>query len=287
MKRTAIITGIVFVVALAVLLTGCTMGEKDATVAEIDAVNGGTVGDGTVEIVVEAGQESLDLSNKLATESDAPWSLYRDRACTEEIADKVVPGEGYSLKNGDNVYYIVVESLDGNIKATYVLTVHKQYTVTARILNAAGEQLSSETVLSHTAYKPLNETVIPTGYRLEGWISTDPAWDNDGIIRRDTDFTAVIAAKSYTVTYSLKEGESLPVGTDAAAKVTFDSEYTLAVPLNSDSGLYFVGWRSPIDDDLMLTDETGKSLAVWSRDAGLSVVAVWSDVQPPVADPVP
>ena len=83
--------------------------------------------------------------------------------------------------------------------------------------------------------------------------------------------------------YSLKEGESLPEGAHTSLRVTFDDEFTLAVPVNADASLYFAGWRSAYDEELMLTDASGKSLAPWSRDAYLVVVAVWTTEAP--ADP--
>ena len=143
MKKTVIIALIIVsVLALSLGLAGCQYyGEKDPTAAEVEAVNGGTVKGQTLEIVVDAGTESIDLSNKIATVSDAPWQLFRDNACSNEITDKKIPGEGYSLINGDNSYYVSVKSLDGSANATYLLLVHKQYSVTARVLNDAGEQV--------------------------------------------------------------------------------------------------------------------------------------------------
>lgn len=285
MKKTVIIALIIVsVLALSLGLAGCRYyGEKDPTAAEVEAVNGGTVKGQTLEIVVDAGTESIDLSNKIATVSDAPWQLFRDNACSNEITDKKIPGEGYSLINGDNSYYVSVKSLDGSANATYLLLVHKQYSVTARVLNDAGEQVSSEVVLSHTAYEPKFESDIPMGYAFDGWSASDPNWNTDGIIRQDTDFTAVILPKSYSVRYSLKEGESLPEGAHTSLRVTFDDEFTLAVPVNADASLYFAGWRSAYDEELMITDASGKSLAPWSRDAYLVVVAVWTTEAP--ADP--
>ena len=145
----------------------------------------------------------------------------------------------------------------------------------------AGEQVSSEVVLSHTAYEPKFESDIPMGYAFDGWSASDPNWNTDGIIRQDTDFTAVVLPKSYSVRYSLKEGESLPEGVQTSARVTFNEEYTLAVPVNADASLYFAGWRSAYDENLMITDASGKSLAPWSRDAYLVVVAVWT-IEAPV-----
>lgn len=291
MKKTVIIALIIVsALALSIGLAGCQYyGEKDATAAEIEAVNGGTVKGQTVEIVVGAETESVDLTNKIATVSDAPWQLFRDNACTDEIADKKIPGEGYSLVNGNNVYYVTVKSLDGSSNATYLLLVHKQYSVTARVLNEAGEQISSEVVLSHTAYEPEFTFDVPTGYRFDGWNASDPNWNTDGIIRQDTDFTAVIAAKSYSVRYSLKEGESLSEGAQSSPRVTYNENYTLDVPVNADSSLYFAGWRSAYDEELMITDASGNSLAPWSRDAYLVVVAVWTSeppADPDVTDPV-
>ncbi len=284
MKRKMIVAAVIILaLAMAAALVACQSGERDVTATVIDGVAGGSVDGNTVEIVVEQGTESLDVTNMISTVSNAPWRLYRDNALSNEIEDKVLPGEGYALANGDNRYYIGVESLDGENQETYLLVVHKQYTVTARVLNDAGEQLHSETVLSHTSFEPDYSVSAPTGYRFDGFTATDPAWEADGIIRRDTDFTANIVAKSYSVRYSLKEGESLPAGVAATAYVQYGADYTLAVPETAEEGKYFAGWASAFDDTMM-TAADGSSLAPWSRDAYLVVVAVWSDT-PPVTEP--
>ena len=282
MKRFTLIVTAVLTVLLALTLTACNS-EKDMTAARIDAGAGGKVVGDRVEVVVEQGTAVADLSTMISTVSNAPWKLYRDAGCTEEIADKMVPGDGYVLNNGDNTYYAVVTSLDGEHTATYTVVVHKRFQVTAIVLNSEGLTIGTETVESYTKYTPEAEIAVPEGYRLEGWKADDERWAEDGLIRRQTSFAPIVSPESYTVTLSL--------GTDETLKDTIETEYTviygeqLTFPVISDAtreamslkGYGFSGWANFYNGEAF-TDPDGKMLAPWSREASLTLKALWTPV---------
>ena len=282
MKRFTLIVTAVLTVLLALTLTACNS-EKDMTAARIDAGAGGKVVGDRVEVVVEQDTAVADLSTMISTVSNAPWKLYRDAGCTEEIADKIVPGDGYVLNNGDNTYYAVVTSLDGEHTATYTVVVHKRFQVTAIVLNSEGLTIGTETVESYTKYTPEAEIAVPKGYRLEGWKADDERWAEDGLIRRQTSFAPIVSPESYTVTLSL--------GTDETLKDTIETEYTviygeqLTFPVISDAtreamslkGYGFSGWANFYNGEAF-TDPDGKMLAPWSREASLTLKALWTPV---------
>ena len=279
MKTKVIIA--VLVLLLAVSLVACNS-ENDVTVAEVDAVQNGKVIGDRVETVVEAGTESVDVTNMISTVSNAPWKLFRDSDFSDEIEDKVVPGEGFVLNNGDNLYYIEVTSLDGEKTARYTLAIHKRFVVTATILNFEGLVVTTEHVDSYEKYEPETDLVIPEGYELESWKADDDLWAQDHLIRRATTFEPVISPKSYTVTIVLSEGETLASG-DTRHTVSYDQTY--AFPLPSDetvaakaaAGYAFGGWENAYSGEAF-TDVNGIMTAPWKRDVELTLKASWIPV---------
>lgn len=279
MKTKVIIA--VLVLLLAVSLVACNS-ENDVTVAEVDAVQNGKVIGDRVETVVEAGTESVDVTNMISTVSNAPWKLFRDSDFSDEIEDKVVPGEGFVLNNGDNLYYIEVTSLDGEKTARYTLAIHKRFVVTATILNSEGLVVTTEHVDSYEKYEPETDLVIPEGYELESWKADDDLWAQDHLIRRATTFEPVISPKSYTVTIALSEGETLASG-DTRHTVSYDQTY--AFPLPSDetvaakaaAGYAFGGWENAYSGEAF-TDVNGIMTAPWERDVELTLKASWIPV---------
>ena len=276
MKTKVIIA--VLVVLLAVTLVACNS-EKDVTAAEVDGVRDGKVTAAEIETVVEAGTESVDLTNMISTVSNAPWKLYRDPGYIEEIADKVIPGEGYVLNNGDNVYYVSVTSLDGEHTARYQLTVHKRFSVTATIFNSEGLVIKSELVDSYTKYDPDVDIATATGYNFDGWDADDDRWEVDGIIRQATEFTPKISPKSFSANISLQEGETLKDGT-ANNLVNYDETFTFPVPSDETkaakqaSGYAFGGWANAFNG-AAFTDADGVMLAPWSRGSSLTLKSIW------------
>lgn len=276
MKTKVIIA--VLVVLLALTLVACNS-EKDVTAAEVDGVRDGKVTAAEIETVVEAGTESIDLTNMISTVSNAPWKLYRDSGYIEEIADKVVPGEGYVLNNGDNVYYVSVTSLDGEQTAQYKLTVHKRFSVTATIFNSEGLVIKSELVDSYTKYDPDVDMATATGYNFDGWDADDDRWEADGIIRQATEFTPKISPKSFSANISLQEGETLKDGT-ANNLVNYDETFTFPVPSDETkaakqaSGYAFGGWANAFNG-AAFTDADGVMLAPWSRGSSLTLKSIW------------
>ena len=276
MKTKVIIA--VLVVLLAVTLVACNS-EKDVTAAEVDGVRDGKVTAAEIETVVEAGTESVDLTNMISTVSNAPWKLYRDPGYIEEIADKVIPGEGYVLNNGDNVYYVSVTSLDGQQTAQYKLTVHKRFSVTATIFNSEGLVIKSELVDSYTKYDPDIDIATATGYNFDGWDADDDRWEVDGIIRQATEFTPKISPKSFSANISLQEGETLKDGT-ANNLVNYDETFTFPVPSDETkaakqaSGYAFGGWANAFNG-AAFTDADGVMLAPWSRGSSLTLKSIW------------
>lgn len=276
MKTKVIIA--VLVVLLAVTLVACNS-EKDVTAAKVDGVRDGKVTAAEIETVVEAGTESVDLTNMISTVSNAPWKLYRDPGYIEEIADKVIPGEGYVLNNGDNVYYVSVTSLDGEQTAQYKLTVHKRFSVTATIFNSEGLVIKSELVDSYTKYDPDIDIATATGYNFDGWDADDDRWEADGIIRQATEFTPKISPKSFSANISLQEGETLKDGT-ANNLVNYDETFTFPVPSDETkaakqaSGYAFGGWANAFNG-AAFTDADGVMLAPWSRGSSLTLKSIW------------
>ena len=109
-------------------------------------------------------------------------------------------------------------------------------------------------------------TDIPTPKAKDGY---NVAWnrtDFTGIVGTTT-VTATLTAKTYTVTYALKDGESM--ANTAADVVTFDAAYTLKTPVRY--GYTFVAW---LDGDGKTVSAVGEQ---WSLAKDVTLTAVWND----------
>ena len=110
----------------------------------------------------------------------------------------------------------------------------------------------------------LPEAEIPAPKQIDGY---DVEWDvkDFSSITGSITVYAVKKAKSYTVTYSLAEGETLA---ETQQTVTFDSEYTLKTPTKY--GYTFVGWKTAEDK---LVAISGK----WNIASDVTLSAKWQD----------
>jgi len=152
----------------------------------------------------------------------------------------------------------------GNITVTASWTA-LVYTVTyANLLNGTNPNAGV------TTYTIESDTVSFTAPARTGYTG---AWDTleipKGSVGNQT-VTAVWTANQYTVTYVLRGGESAA----ESARVTFDGDYTLAVPA-ARAYCTFDGWRSAVFNGIKYTDNAGASLVPWTIANDVTVYAYW------------
>ncbi len=98
--------------------------------ATITGVDGGKIESGKVLMIVGKDTESVSLSDKIKCSDNSVWKLYYDKMGQTEIPTKIAANPSGTLNNGNNVFYIVVNSLDNTKTNVYELNVHRSYSVT-------------------------------------------------------------------------------------------------------------------------------------------------------------
>ena len=223
--------------------------------AKVISIQGGTVDGLNVNLDVGNGVVDVDLSGMLQVSNNSSWQLYLDK-----LGQTIVPTKyATNLVEGDNIYYIVVNSEDGSINRTYTLNVHKQY-YTNVYLKANDQVIKTiENVLSHTTVE-LNAPSEITGYNLTWASSTYYVTERNKTIE-----PSAMTAKNYTVTLNAGEGT---LNGEATHTISFNAEYTL--PTASLEGYTFIGWEG---DGVIVTDASGISLMNYQFDKDITYTA--------------
>ena len=233
--------------------------------AEILSIDGATIEGTDIDMFVESNIESVSLSQKVVCNFGSTWKLYKDKLGQKEIPTKIATGESGKLSDGDNIFYIVVNSSDASKSTTYTLTIYRSYAVSVLFYDG-NELLKTQTAYTGKSFIA-NYTPIIDGYTFEGWKTSDGKSFAVGILWENLSLYASKKANTYTVTYDVKGGNEL---SNSNQIVTYGAKYKLSVPVRT--GYTFVGWYAKNEQ---ITDEIGNSLAVWSYSENLVVEAKW------------
>ncbi len=236
-----------------------------ARTASILSVEGATISGTDIFLLVEPNTSSVSLADKVVCSEGSAWRLYYDQMGQIEIPTKIAAGMNGALANGENVFYIVVTSLDGTMTSVYQLTVYRSYAVSVKYYHG------TELIYTETAYTGQEFTVdyTPTinGYTFHTW------HDGNGTVQtkvtpwEEIKLYANTEANQYTVTYDADQG-----AVEGAGKiVTFDQSFTFPIPTRT--GYSFLGWYY---EDTQLTDAQGVCLGAWNIAENVTVKAKWS-----------
>ncbi len=199
--------------------------DKKAMVTDIQ---GGTVDGLNLYLEVDTTISMVDLSGMITTSKDSSWQLYED-----VLGQKLIPTKyAAPLCDGNNTYYIVVNSSDGTINRTYTLVIYKNYYVTMSYY--VDEKLfDTQKVLARTT---LGDFRHPTknGY-------TFVSWDCEGVyVTENQYFNAKFKLNTYDIKYNLNGGTNN--SNNPSTYTTESSTITLETP--SRNGYTFAGWYS-------------------------------------------
>ena len=98
--------------------------------AAILSVDGARIENNNILMLVSQDTDFVRLAEKVVCSDDSYWQLFYDALGVMEISTKIATSTDGSLKNGNNIFYIVVSSQDKSQTNTYILTIHRQYLVT-------------------------------------------------------------------------------------------------------------------------------------------------------------
>ena len=193
----------------------------DASFAHFDAM-----GVGAYSIKVSNATESLPMGGFVAVAPGASWVLSSDSAGSNVIEDKTA-----ALEVGDNTFYAVVTSAEGQVRA-YTLNIRRRaiYTVT---FNEAGGLVCAAQQVEEDSYAVEPETER-LGYTFMGWgfdfLNTP--------VTSDLTLTAEWELNEYTVTYNLNGGTN--AAENPASYTVEDGTVSLSAPTRK--GYDFDGW---------------------------------------------
>lgn len=223
--------------------------------AKVISIQGGTVDGLNVNLDVGSGVVDVDLSGMLQVSNNSSWQLYLDK-----LGQTIVPTKyATNLAQGDNIYYIVVNSEDGSINRTYTLNIHKQY-YTNVYLKANDQVIKTiENVLSHTTVE-LGAPSEIKGYNLTWSSNTYYVTERNKTIEPSS-----IIAKTYTVTLDAGEGT---LSGNTTHSISYNAQYQLPTPTLD--GYTFVGWSG---EGSIVTDASGSSLTNFQFDSDMTFTA--------------
>lgn len=227
--------------------------------ASVKTITGGTVEGLNVNLEVSQTVINVDLSGMITVSSGSSWQLYADIT-----GQKIIPTKyAANLKNGDNTYYIVVNSSDGKVNRTYTLNIYKIHYVTITYMSA-GKVYDTQQILTHTTLDE-GPAIIRSGYTFGGWECSGH------YVTQSKTFTANWINNTYTLTLNANGGSV----SQNSKTVTFGSIYSLSIP--SRMGYTFIGWKS---DGIMITGADGDCMGVWSIAGNRTAYAQWSQWSP-------
>lgn len=241
---------------------------------------------GIFNLTLEVEQSEYDFNAHFRAPSGQKWSLYSDAEGREHIATKRV----VNFKNGENLFYLVVQDRNETCQKTYVVRIDKKYLVTltfykrdGSVCTELGQKFNDFVNGNNGRINEKNEVVLPggtvvdqlpeypreKGYEFKGWLCDE--FVKGEPVTQSLEFTPDVNAEKYECVLNA-DGGYVPTG-ESRVTLTFDQSATLPVPAKS--GYNFVGWKCDLLDGLF-TDENGAMLAPLTKTLKDAVaVAVW------------
>ncbi len=229
------------------------------SLATIESVSGGELSGFGVSFEIANTSDAIDVSELIEVSSGASWQVYSDSDCSVLVSS----GNVTELVDGDNIYYILVSSGDGEVNTKYTLTVYKKYYVEIAYISE-GMVYKTENILTHSVLGEGPE-ITREGYTFKGWGS------NGHYVTEAKAFTASWKANDYTVTLNANGGE---ISSDSLV-VTMGSSFS--IPLASGNvGHSFDGWYTKETDGTKITNANGVGLTNWNIASDVVLYAVWT-----------
>ena len=229
-----------------------------------------------LELTMEVEDSEYDFNAHFKTPAGQKWKLYADREGREQIGAKIVT----NLKNGENLFYLVVLDKNETYQKTFVVRIEKKYLVSLTFLKRNGSKMnvfdqkftdfiagsngeidqSSQVILpggTTLADLPLYEE--EKGYEFRGWLCEQFVAGKP--VTNDLTFVPDIHAKTFDCELDAAGGFIA----DGANKATLTFDQAGVLPVPSRTGYIFKGWKS---DNLggIFTDENGNMLAPLTKE---------------------
>ncbi len=166
--------------------------------------------------------------------------------------------DGTILKSGDQW------KIDGDVTLTAV------WEDNFFVVTFVNTDDSRETVMVQNG-DDLSKVTTPELKQVTGYTV---AWNVEDFstVKSEATITAVKTAKTYTITYELKDSENIIIG-ETTQTVVYGAEYKLNVPGHSDVNMYFTGWVNAAGEKVA-------SSGVWQIASDVTLTATWYEFVP-------
>ena len=221
---------VLILLTLILLLAGCDGfgigGEQSAEIVNAPLF----VLDGQeLSVTVSNATEYFSFLDQITVSKRATWQISTDMQGLNTIPTKTVP-----LEEGDNIFYLLVTSGDGNNFNLYIVTVHRRPLLTVTFDTKDGTPIAAQRVEEGGYAVVPDVEPTRTAYTFRGW-----AFDFADPILWDTVVAAEWETIPYAITYDLAGGAL--DGNSNPTVYTIESEMiTFAVPTRT--GYNFTGW---------------------------------------------
>lgn len=241
------------------------LGQPDGKVYDYSAENLYTV-----KVTVSNSLTAFNAEERFSCRDGAVFGVFYDMQGTERMT------EALPLEVGDNRFYIIVTSENGEYTSVYQITVSRLTTRTVSFADAdTGLTLLPSISVDQGRFVDLSdiEPQGKAGYSFNGWLLNKSPFLYD-VTPISADIVLTADWKPIATIVQLNHSQSvLPDGAEETAAVYYGQPFRFPVPLRN--GYRFEGW---IVNNTVMTDSEGYSLANWSYHAndGLPYIATAS-----------
>ena len=199
----------------------------DKTAADLINATGFVISGNTASISVSNSTEAFSFIGAVTVSRNATWQICTDIYGMNSIPTKTVP-----LEEGNNTFYLLVTSGDGEHISLYTVTVRRRPIYTVTFDTADGTAVASRQV-EEGGLVTWPADPARTGYTFTGW---DYSFSKP--ITAAQTITANWQINTYNITYTLNGGTN--AAANPASYTIASADITLQAPTRA--GYTFTGW---------------------------------------------
>lgn len=232
-------------------------------IASIICIENGTIDDDlkSILMIVDDDVTEVELKNIIKITTNSIWRLYYDELGQTEIPTKIAG----NIKDGNNVFYIVVSSKDGENINVYKIIIHKKFIAKIKYYND-DTLMKTDSIITSNEYIVTYKPSI-SGYSYDYWKDDNGNIFEKGLIWDNLNLYVDKVPKSYNVLLDANEGDLVE---EEKYIIEYNQKFTLPIPTRL--GYIFRGWYH---NGECLTDDKGICISNWNITKDCKLVAKW------------
>lgn len=210
----------------------------------------------SIKVTVSNSLEKFEATERFSCREGATLGAFYDIKGTERLSEE------HPLDVGDNRFYIIVTSENGELTSVYSVNVLRLNAHTLSFADGeTGATLLTSIKVDHGRYADLSSVETPRkdNYTFDGWLLNRAPFDaettqilNDVVLTADWKPLATVVNLNHL--YS-----NLPAGASESVEVFYGQSFRFPVPIRN--GYRFEGW---LVNNTLVTDSLGYSTSNWS-----------------------